>query len=80
MAERYRIELQSALDGDWSSWLGNLELTHTPTGHTVLIGDVADQAALHGLLARIRDLGIPILFVARLHPAACPQSHKEIES
>ena len=69
MAERYRIELQSQIDGDWSDWLGNLELTHTLAGHTILKGDVADQAALHGLLARIRDLGIPILLVARLNLA-----------
>ena len=69
MVERYRIELQSEIDGDWSAWLGDFELTHTPAGHTILIGDVADQAALHGLLTRIRDLGIPILLVARLHPA-----------
>ena len=68
VAERYRIELLSELDGDWSTWLGNFELTHTAAGHTILIGDVADQAALHGLLARIRDLGIPILLIARLHP------------
>ena len=66
MAERYKIELQSEINEDWSSWLGNLELTHTPTGHTILQGDVPDQAALHGLLARLRDLGIPILLVARI--------------
>jgi len=69
VAERYRIELQSNIDSDWSAWLGNFELTHTGAGHTILNGEVADQAALHGLLARIRDLGIPILLVARLHPA-----------
>jgi hypothetical protein len=66
VAERYIIELQSTLNHDWSSWLGNMELTHTPTGHTILIGDVTDQPTLHGLLARIRDLGIPILLVVRV--------------
>lgn len=66
MAERYKIELQSTINHDWSSWLGNMELMHTPTGHTILTGDLPDQTALHGLLARIRDLGIPLLLVARL--------------
>ena len=75
MAERYRIELPSTLDAYWSSWLGNVELNHTPAGHTILTGDVADQADLHGLLACIRDLGIPILLVACLHPAVRPQTH-----
>ena len=81
MAERYRIEIQSELDVEWSSWLGNLELTHAPAGRTILTGDVADQAALHGLLARIRDLGLPILLIARLYPAASNLSNKrEIKS
>lgn len=70
MTERYRIELQGTLDDDWSSWLGNLELSHSPAGQTILIGDVVDQAALHGLLVRIRDLGVPILLVSRLQPAS----------
>lgn len=69
MAERYRIELESNIDNDWSAWLGNLELAHNEVGHTILNGEVADQAALHGLLSRIRDLGIPILLISRQHPA-----------
>lgn len=75
MTERYRIELQSKIDSDWSVWLGDSELSHTDAGHTILIGDVADQAALHGLLARIRDLGLPILLVTRLEPTQSNQSH-----
>lgn len=66
MMERYQIELQSVLNDNWAEWLGNLELTNTPTGHTVLVGNVVDQSALHGLLARIRDLGIPIVSIQRL--------------
>jgi hypothetical protein len=66
VAERYRIELESTLDTDWSEWLGGLTLEHGPDGRTILTGELADQSALHGLLARIRDLGIPILLVARL--------------
>lgn len=76
MTERYRIELLSNIDSDWSEWLGNFELTHTEAGHTILTGDVADQAALHGLLAKIRDLGIPILLVARQSPAEDNQVSK----
>lgn len=71
MVERYRIELESTLDTDWSEWLGGLTLEHAPDGHTILTGELADQAALHGLLARIRDLGLPILLVARLQSSRC---------
>ena len=68
MAERYRIELESTLDENWSEWLGGLTLEHTADGRTILTGELADQCALHGLLARVRDLGIPLLLVARLQP------------
>ncbi|MCO5185259.1 MAG: hypothetical protein M9941_17395 [Anaerolineae bacterium] len=80
VTERYRIEVQSHIDSDWSTWLNNLQRVYTESGNTILVGDVADQAALHGLLARIRDLGLPILLVARLRPAAGKQTHKEFES
>jgi hypothetical protein len=77
VAERYKIELQGTIDHDWSSWLGSMELTHAPTGNTILIGNVADQPALHGLLTRIRDLGIPILLVARIGQKT--QSHGKVD-
>ncbi|MCB0012442.1 MAG: hypothetical protein KDE34_11095 [Anaerolineales bacterium] len=71
MSERYQIELDGILDGAWADWLGELTLRQTTGGSTILTGTLADQAALHGLLARIRDLGLPIRLVARLdenHP------------
>ncbi len=66
MMERYQIELQGVLNSNWADWLGNLELTNTAHGHTVLVGEVIDQSALHGLLTRIRDLGVPIVSINRL--------------
>ena len=78
MAERYRIELQGRINVDWSGWLYDFELTYTRTGNTILTGEVADQAALHGLLTRIRDLGIPILLVARIPPADSSHDHQHL--
>jgi hypothetical protein len=56
------------LDRHWSAWFEGLELRGEPGGVTVLAGPVADQAALHGLLARVRDLGLPLLSVRRIDP------------
>ena len=66
MADRYRIELSGRLDESWASWLGNFKVEQTESDQTVLTGEVVDQAMLHGLLGRIRDLGIPILLIQRL--------------
>ena len=65
-AVRYEIRIQGVLDQCWSSWFDGLQLTSQPGGVTVLTGPVADQAALHGLLAKVRDLGLPLLEVRRL--------------
>jgi len=56
------------LDSRWSSWFDGLELTSDPAGQTTITGPVADQAALHGLLAKIRDLRLPLLSVRRIDP------------
>ena len=61
----YEVIVGAALDKDWSKWFEGFEVTAVGR-HTRLFGTVADQAALHGLLARLRDLGIPILDVHRL--------------
>ena len=56
------------LDRHWSAWFEGLELRREPGGVTVLAGPVADQAALHGLLVKVRDLGLPLLSVRRIDP------------
>ena len=59
----YRLRVDGHLDQHWSPWLGDLTLTHADDGTTTLAGDVADQAQLHGLLTKIRDLGVTLLSV-----------------
>ena len=60
----YRLRVAGHLDHRWSPWFGAPELTHQADGTTCLTGVVADQAALHGLLLTIRDLGITLISVA----------------
>jgi hypothetical protein len=61
----YRIRIEGHLDERWTSWFDGLALTHEGDGTTLLQGRVADQAALHGLLAKVRDMGLPLVSVAR---------------
>ena len=61
----YEIRLNGHLDARWSARFDGLALRHEAVGTTVLSGHVADQAALHGLLQRVRDLGIPLVSVTR---------------
>jgi hypothetical protein len=65
----YEIRIQGRLDDRWSSWLDEFDLTRTAAGTTVLRGRVTDQAALHGLLHKLRDIGLPLLSVTRTDPA-----------
>jgi hypothetical protein len=62
----YQVRIGGHLDPQWSRRLGNLTLTHEPDGTTMLIGPLADQPALHGLLNRIRDLGLELISVQRV--------------
>lgn len=64
----YEIRLEGRLDDRWTTWFDGLALTHDSDGTTTLRGDVVDQAALHGLLQRIRDLGVPLVSVTHLDP------------
>ena len=65
-SEPYRIRIRGHLDPSWSAWFGDLEITQAADGTTTLTGPVVDQAALYGLLGRLRDLGATLLSVERL--------------
>jgi hypothetical protein len=65
---RYEIAVMGHLDGSWSEWFNNMDIRNLPTGEAVLCGTVVDQAALHGLLIKIRDLGLPLLSVHIVQP------------
>jgi hypothetical protein len=66
--EIYQIRLQGRLDPQWAAWFDGLTITVTAHGDTLLTGPVVDQAALHGLLKKVRDLGLPLLAVNRMQP------------
>ena len=57
------IRVKGQIDEHWSEWFDDLTTTHTDQNETVSTGSIPDQAALHGLLARLRDLGLPIVSV-----------------
>lgn len=62
----YEIRVKGALDPLWSDWFTNFSILPQPRGETLLIGLVPDQPALHGVLAKMRDLGLPLLYVKRV--------------
>ena len=63
MGDTYRVQVRGHLDDRWSDWLAGLVIQRQDDGTTVLVGPVVDQAALHGVLARIRDLNLLLLTV-----------------
>ena len=67
-AGRYEVRLTGHLDARWAAWFDGLAVRHESDGTTVISGPIADQAALHGLLQRVRDLGIPLVSVTRSEP------------
>jgi hypothetical protein len=64
----YEIRVKGHLDSRWSEWFDGLEITNLENEEAMLSGDITDQAALHGLLTRVRDLGLPLVGVRRLDP------------
>jgi hypothetical protein len=65
---RYEIRLKGHLDGRWAAWFDGLSLSRESDGTTIIHGPIADQAALHGLLQRIRDTGLPLVSVICVEP------------
>jgi hypothetical protein len=61
--QRYEIRVTGHLDGERLHWFEGWSVTALPSGETLLVGPITDQAALHGILSRIRDLGFPLLAV-----------------
>ena len=67
-AGRYEIRLKGHLDTRWATWFDGLSLTHASDGITIIHGPIADQAALHGLLQKVRDTGLPLVSVICIDP------------
>jgi hypothetical protein len=65
---RYEILVGAVLDSRWSAWFEGLQVTSADPGQSMIAGTVRDQAALHGLLTKIRDLNLPLIAVRRVQP------------
>lgn len=63
---QYEIRLKGHLETRWAAWFEGMALRHEPDGSTLLTGPIVDQAALHGLLQKVRDIGVPLLSVTHV--------------
>src|SRR5258706_8674202 len=70
----YEIRIKGHLTDQWAAWFGGLTITLEDNGETLLTGPVVDQAALHGVLKKVRDLGMPLLSVIRVKPGQADAS------
>ena len=70
----YRIRIKGQLDSQWTEWFEGLTITLEDNGDTLLTGPVIDQAALHGLLKKVRDLGMPLVSVNCIEPGPADTS------
>ncbi|BBB47567.1 hypothetical protein [Pelolinea submarina] len=64
----YQIKIKGQLNSEWTDWFEGLTITLEEDGNTLLTGSVIDQAALHGLLKRVRNLGLPLISVSPFEP------------
>jgi hypothetical protein len=65
---QYEIRVEGHLESRWAAWFDGMTLLSADDGSTVLTGTALDQAALHGVLRKVRDLGLPLLAVTRIDP------------
>lgn len=70
----YQIRIKGHLASQWADWFGGMTITLEEDGNTLLTGPVIDQAALHGLLKKVRDLGMPLVSVSPVEPDQADQS------
>jgi hypothetical protein len=70
----YQIRIKGQLGPQWTDWFGGLTMTLEDNGDTLLIGPVVDQSALHGILKKVRDLGLPLVSVFPIKPGQVDQS------
>src|ERR687885_2776449 len=77
---RYEILLKGHLDARWAGRFDGLNLTHASDGTTILAGPVVDQAALHGVLRTVRDLGLPLLSVRQIGPPQANEPDGDVDT
>ncbi len=70
----YHIRIKGHLGREWTDWFGGLSITLEDNGETLLTGPVVDQAALHGVLRKVRDLGMTLLLVNHVRPEPAERS------
>ena len=76
----YEFRLRGHLDDKWADWFEGLTITREDNGETVLRGPIVDQAALHGLLRKVRDLGMPLLSVMQVEPTPANKSDGDVNT